>query len=509
MGDFIKELEIGEIHLRDRWQFELKSEFFPLPQLKQNKYTQEFYLFIPNALQINRNTYSKSQFYKDQTNLIRYKTPVFTFQELLDKQNKKSPLTRIWSLKGESQTEEIRDLIEDELKLFGNIVRSALRKKIGELIKQLRHPDVNKLNQDMSEFCEEFKQLHKSFSNCKQDYRLNWPDGTLQIHFHYINDFISNSINYYCMGFLEHVRKSPISNLDQVDQALCDLISHEKRNREKTHQEPRKIKEDPIKKEYILYRSGLLKKFVLDALLLETKRASIDTRLRNIIGSIAAGVAMAFFFILFVWQGRVFIINSLPFILATVILYIIKDRIKEGFKRVSYKQALKWFPDYATHIQSPEGNFHIGEMVESFAFVHESEIPKEISNIRNREFHAVLERFKRPEQIIFYKRIINISKPPTPERARRYGLNFIFRFSIGQFVQKADDPIHSYVTLDPDALELIRTNLPKVYHLNIILKNTYTQKDLTKKVELKKFRLILDKNGIRRIEHVPHMSNVC
>ena len=78
------ELVEGEIHARDHLQFELKTEFSINPHLKQNIYKQEIFIFIPNSLQINANTYSKQQFYLDQTNLIRYKTPLLKIAELID-----------------------------------------------------------------------------------------------------------------------------------------------------------------------------------------------------------------------------------------------------------------------------------------------------------------------------------------------------------------------------------------------------------------------------------------
>ena len=46
MDKFIRELESEDIHLRDKWQFELKSELFPLPNSQKNNYTQEFFIFI-------------------------------------------------------------------------------------------------------------------------------------------------------------------------------------------------------------------------------------------------------------------------------------------------------------------------------------------------------------------------------------------------------------------------------------------------------------------------------
>lgn len=80
MDEFIEDLTSGELQIRDRWQFELKSEFFPSSSQKNSHYNQEFYFFIPNALQINKLTYRKEDFYIDLTNLIRYKTPTFSLK---------------------------------------------------------------------------------------------------------------------------------------------------------------------------------------------------------------------------------------------------------------------------------------------------------------------------------------------------------------------------------------------------------------------------------------------
>ena len=78
MNNFYKKLASGEIQFRDNWQFELKSEFPTIPEKKDITHTQEFYFFIPNSLQINHKTYSPEHFYRDQTNFIRFKTPIFS-----------------------------------------------------------------------------------------------------------------------------------------------------------------------------------------------------------------------------------------------------------------------------------------------------------------------------------------------------------------------------------------------------------------------------------------------
>src|SRR5262249_22367256 len=84
MDEFLEDLRSGEIHFRDKWQFELKSEFTISSAAPDTPYTQEFYFFIPNSLQINSTTYPKESFYQELTNFIRYKTPTYLFSDLGD-----------------------------------------------------------------------------------------------------------------------------------------------------------------------------------------------------------------------------------------------------------------------------------------------------------------------------------------------------------------------------------------------------------------------------------------
>src|SRR4051812_45921844 len=98
MDQFWEEFETGEIHFRDKWQFELKSEFSPIVGQKLSEFTQEFFIFIPTSLQINEETYSKHDFFRARTNLIRLSSPDFTFEELLDPKCVHSPFFKLREL---------------------------------------------------------------------------------------------------------------------------------------------------------------------------------------------------------------------------------------------------------------------------------------------------------------------------------------------------------------------------------------------------------------------------
>lgn len=499
MDKFIRELEVGDIHIRDRWQFELKSEFFASKEKKDQYYLQEFYIFIPNSLNINIDTYKKESFYSDQTNFVRYKTPIFSFDQINDEKNKRSPLYRIKTLL--SDEESLEKNIEDEIKLLGNIVRSLIREKVLNLIKKIKIEDLrdelDKLKYQIDKFLSKYDDIIHHVKKEENKYSKD-----LIKHFYYVNEFIRNSIYYYFTGFLNYLRNNDKIIDQETDNKICKIILDQAPYIGSVIENMDQSFENSKNNEFIFYRAGLLNKFVLDALLLNINRSSPDTRLNNFIGSIAAGIAMLVYVVLlFVWQGTILFINTTTFILATVILYILKDRLKEGLKVISSKFAFRLFPDFTSKINTEEGDC-IGILKESFFFLNREKLPQEIVTARNRKFHDILEDLKRPESIIYYKKKLMMRGLENATFSRRYDLNMIFRFNIHQFLLKADDPQQYYLHLDQETLDIKKIALPKVYHVNIIQKKTYIDHHGKKQQDLNKFRLIVDKNGIKRIEHI-------
>jgi hypothetical protein len=499
MDEFLEELTSGEIQFRDRWQFELKSEFFPRSPTQASTYGQEFYFFIPNALQINSSTYSKEEFYRDLTHFIRYKTPEFTFKELINPQNEHSPISRLHDLLAKEESKETVELADNEIKLLGNILRSSARDRIAEILAIAPHDE--KLNEECLSFCKDLKQTQDAVDELQKKLLAHFTSEKLRTTCGYFDEFVSNTFDFYLTGLLDELRKKKRDLSNAADHALCEAIIREKKHREAIHHIVLHRHGQRDRRDEILYRSGLLKKFIMDALMLPTTRASIQERYSQVIGSISAGIAMLIYILLFVWQGQWFVINSAPFIIITVLAYILKDRLKEGLKTLSFQRALRWFSDYSTEIRSPDEKKILGKLRESFTFVDESEISEDILNARHREFHTVMEAFKRPEQVIYFKRRITMYAPTSP-KPRFNALNILLRFNIQDFLAKASNPYHSYSTLDPETKAILRIRLPKVYHFNIILKNSFVDENNEPITELKKFRLILDKNGIKEIEHL-------
>lgn len=499
---FWRELNEGNINFRDDHQFELKSEFILDPINPKNTLTQEFYIFIPSSLQINEVTYPKESFWHDETNIIRFKTPKLSFKELNNPQNGLSPFVRIDALKPYIYQSESLNKLMDELKLLGNIFRSCLRYRVSEIVADIneQHP-AESTTEHISNLIEDLKITRLNFSILQEELRLMSNDTLFKVNIKHIDEYISLSMDFFLTGLLDIIRKHPEAKLQSYDEALCQLIKSEIEYREKNNLLPKKIKGSEERNESVLYRMGLLEKFALEALMLRVYRQSWVDKYGGVAGAFAAGIAMLLYMSLFAWKARYFAITSMPFVLMAVVFYILKDRLKEGIKKFYYAQAFRWFPDYSTVILSPNGR-HLGKLNESFLFIKEDQLPPGFLAIRNFDFHEELQSLKRHETIIRYKKEVTLDPNPDMEKSRRREINTIFRMNIHHFLEKANNAMQSVLLFDPMTNAIVERQMPKVYHINIIIKDTYIGPDQKKIIDIKKFRVVVDKNGIKRVEEL-------
>ncbi len=507
--DFWNELNEGDIHVRDHLQFELKSEFFINPHLKHNIYKQEVFIFIPSPLQVNSQTYSKEQFYLDQTNLFRYRTPAMTMAQLLDPHYDPSPLNRLQILLNKSEAQFSFSLVADELKLLGAIFRVILRDRIHELIINFKHCEFqqNRQIQSIHLLCSEVTQICDRFRALQHLAHIKFSHQRLQRYFKYMDEALSNMIDEYFLILLQQIHHLKRKNDHRLDKYIRQFVLKEKTYRQQHALGPKVLKNHSLFKESILHRQGLLNRFILESLMLKSQRTSLEEKHSHILGAISAGIAMLVYMILFVWKISTFVINSFPFVALAVFFYILKDRLKEGLKTLYYKQASNWFPDYSTEIKSPQ-EFKIGKLTENFAFIEPKQLPAGFLHIRNHQFHEELQALQRHESIIQYKREIILDRTLGILEGRRRELTAIFRLNIFHFIQKASNAFEAKLDLNPYSNELSEKLLPKVYHLNIIIRNTYLQANMQPKSEIKTFRVVVDKGGIKRVEQIKSLRAV-
>lgn len=491
--DFWRELNAKDLTARDQLQFELKSDITIQSHKKNTVFKQEYYIFIPQSLQINEDTYSREQFYQDETNLIRYKTPTFTFQEIIH--SKKSPLNRI------PQLYQLPDLygkqsrlIVDEIRLFANIFRSTLRDRIQNLFFEIdRHVESSfSLLHQLLQLHTELKEVRSLYWSLQTQCCKKKGDELLSFNFKYVDEFISQTIQNYLALLLKNLRELQLHQFQEIDLKFCELIIQEQEHCKSF---------DQVNEESRLHRHGILNKFVLESLLLKSSRVALEEKHRHWFGGIAAAIAMSVYMVIFAWKSSDFVINSLPFVLLAIVLYVLKDRLKEGLKTYYSRKAFQWFPDYKTQVFDYDNRL-IGRLTESFTFTKRKNIPADFLEARDRAWSEDVEEIDCQESIIHYKREVTIYPNPHLEKARRSELNTFFRLNIQHFLEKASDPLGVRFELNPDTLEIKSKLLPKIYYLYIILNQYYVGGEQNERREIKKFRLVVNKKGINRVEQL-------
>lgn len=510
MDDFWLDLNDGEVHARDRLQFELKSEFLIHRELKENYYRQDFYLFIPNSLQVSEENYSSKKFYEDETTIIRYRTPKLTIKEIADDKNAYSPLNRISEYLDVQWENFPLPSCVDELKLFGAIYRASLRESVHEIVKKLSKrlslQESEELSHLMFELTSQTEHVMKKLRKLKEKANNIHHFPVLKRNFRYLDELTSLTTEGYLLALLKEIRESGKDQFPESDKLICHTVLKEQLYRKTNNLGPSESCAPPFKDEAILYRRGLLNRYVLESLQLKNLRFSLEEKHKDILGVIAAGLSMFIYMGLFAWKSPSYILNSFPFVAFAVVLYILKDRIKEGLKSLYHSHAKKWFPDYSTEIKAPKGN-KIGRLQESFSFVNESQLPKELKRLRNSRFHDEFPKLKRQETVIHYKQeaILKQTKD-TGKARRRQELTMIFRFNVRHLLEKARDPLQTNLEFDPYSQQISEKLFPKVYHLNIIISSTSLESNGSFKHEMKLFRVVVDKSGIRRVELLSNTS---
>lgn len=504
----IAELLDHHMRLRDREEIELKLDFLADNSQETNFYTQDFFFFIPSSLQVNSKTYSKKKFYRDQTSFVRFKTPSLSINELLDSSNGQSPLACIKRLIGEGKNLRSEKLIE-ELKLLGAISRSYVRNQVGHILSgfEKKHSDLNELLRPLEErtlaLLADLKALRSALVDLGESLK-KLEHSKVELHpFEYVDEFIGLMVNHHLSFILQKIAAQKEKGIfDTIKKNISSLMLSELKYREdcgytSIHES------DPEKQtEYFLYRRNLLKKYVLNVLQLETHKEKVAEKFIHFVGAFAAGLAMLIYLVLI----GVLLDGTLPtsssLLIIAVILYMGKDRIKEGVKILFHKMAPKLFPDYRSSITLKDRGSILGRFAESCDFIPEKKRPKWLKKIRNDSFHTEVTEVKRIDDLLHYQREIKIFPKNLAKKNRYFNLNNILRFNLYAFTRRASRPTYHEFVMDSETGELGEVACPRVYHINLVLLSSYHRGDERIEKEIKCFRIVMSKLGITRIERI-------
>jgi hypothetical protein len=215
--------------------------------------------------------------------------------------------------------------------------------------------------------------------------------------------------------------------------------------------------------------------------------------------STAAGVAMVFATSVTFFAHAKYGNWTTTFFFVMVISYMFKDRIKAWAQVFLSRRSEKFFFDYKTNIYTGSGRNVVGINRERFGFLKEKDVDKKILAVRNRDRLADIDSDYVGENIILYNKRIGLYSKWFDKVYQGYsveGINSIVRFDVTQFVRRMEDPKKAFFVMQGDDYQKVIGR--RVYHLNMIIKQRSDGE-----TRFIRFRIVISRNGIKRIEMRP------
>lgn len=497
----VMDIAAENIKIHDKYQIELKFTYPVDPAKKVNEYHVDTYIFLPKNLFINSHTYSRDHFYRDMQRYIRLKTPAVLLSKLISS-GADSPYAKLAdSLKALGENPGERKALfaacEEHLKMFCSIMKSALRDEELFLEKFFFKEDLPFLTEKYFSSVTSILEKFRSLSQFLETPAVTDQERQL---FALADEFLSLTVTRYygkLWAFLEGKKANgrDFSGILSKTATLC----REEEDYRKSMAYP-SLLSPANDNEELLYREGVLKKAMASILFLQTSTRRDGVILENILFGAAAGIAMTFATaVAYLYQSLFVQEFTMTFFILVVAAYMLKDRIKEWFRAFFYSGLHKFIFDYHTRITSTLGR-ELGSCKEGMRFVSESSLEENIVRIRAKNYMTDMENERLGEDIIFSRKHIHLTTRNCERIFNDFqvdGIVDIMRFNIRRFLERMDNPtkeLYLPSAKEPGTLEKVKAK--RVYHVNIIIRYGMDgQKDTYRRL-----RLVLTRNGIRRIE---------
>lgn len=185
---------------------------------------------------------------------------------------------------------------------------------------------------------------------------------------------------------------------------------------------------------------------------------------------------------------------TMPFFVALVVSYMLKDRIKElGRYYFAHRLGRSYF-DNKTSI-SLNDNI-IGWSKEAVDFIAENKVPKDALKLRGRSDILQANNRIHNEKIILYRKLIRLNRKSL-DRCGNYffaGINDIIRLNVASFVHKMDNPeFYLFVSQHDHRYDIIDGE--KVYFLNLVMQLKSEEEE-----RYHRYRITFNRNGIFNLE---------
>jgi hypothetical protein len=509
--------------IHDRSQFEVQFNYdvaadnLSAGQAVEHYRIEAFY-FFPSNMGITPLSFPRESFYRSLYAYIRFKTPEIPELTLLDPLSRRSPLNALsFHLKQLDMGDaSVEDKAVNEARLFGCIVSSLLRARARDLDEQMQAAKARpgdaaawrELEGSLGDFLSEVPELMGRYRSLLAEYRTleSRLAPTTLARLGHVDEFLTYRVDHTLSELhfqLQGTWEAP-TRLAKVSDRLHAVAEQEAEHRARQGYISLAPGDDDALALYT-YRSGALKKLIDQVLYLDVKTIQETARWKNFAAMVGAAVAA-------VWAsltntGALLYVNSANIMLTMVLFalaYVAKDRIKEILRESIWTKISRYFPDNKLLIHDPTSDIDVGKCKERVTYLTKASVPADVLKVRNTQHVVDLDQ-ERKETVILYQNDLKLyAREILSEHKRRTDIKHILRFSVEDLLARLDNPTARVQFYDPASRIFCRVRAPKVYHLNVVFRvSHWDERNRREAPYYHRIRVILDKNGIHRIDTVP------
>ncbi len=497
----------NRLEIHDKKQFEIKLEYQPSGDDPSSKYTIDAFLFLPASLNVDGDTYPRADFYADIHNYVRLKTPILSFEEILTAEH--SPLVKLEEKVQLGQLHPEAELIY-QTKMLSCVLRGALRrfaKGVRERCSQLTgviDPAVPVSGvplevmargsiASVGKVFERFRAICTTLTK-----RTNLEERT-RASMRLVDEYMSLSVEQFFRKTVADMDRVPRSGvyIDLRKELMAQVMAEE---HYRCENQLRSVLSPTGDNEEYMHRIGFLKKFCMNILFLSARRETGRRRWEEVLFACAAGLSMLFATAVALAAQQRFNQASLNFALILVFGYMVKDRIKEGLRRIFSSAASRHLFDRRTSISDPVTKQEIGVCKEKVDYGAAARVPKEIEDLRHTDDFITVSQGERAETVIRYQKHIVLDSDLLPRMGGGIvsGVTDIIRLNVDRLLRDMDEPEFALEYVDLEDFSVGRVKAAKSYQVDLAFRFSVDDGD-TRRTTSQLVRLVLDRNGLKRM----------
>lgn len=477
----------------DNFSVEFKFGFVGEEGADNNDFIVNSWIFVPNSIGVNPETYGKNQFYRDVKSNVRLITPVFLLREIAeDSALPLSSLRHALEQLADNPTPAVTDGYEYHLKMFAAIFKSALRNSAYHI------RTANALDKAvylLEDYISNASTILKKFRALYRIIDVPTVPEKVRKHIFLADEFMSHIVEMQTIRIIRKIDSAKSSErLSELRAGLMALIAGERDYKHDMHYDI--IGGDSEHNRQVVYHHGMLKKYVESDLYIRLTKRRDGVAVEQLYYSIAAGIAMIFATAV-AWFTQVRYGNiTLPLFIVLVISYMLKDRIKDLMRYYfAHKLGNKYYDKKA---KITIGAKKVGVIKEGVDFISATKTPEQVMSMRNNA--ATIDDATRifEEKIILFRKRVTIDGKVLAENDDypMRGINEIMRLHLTRFTQKMDNPEIPVDTVLADG-SLSSVKVQKIYYINIVFQLQHADK-----IEYRHFRVVMTRDGVLRVENM-------